>query len=195
MLPSFMKFRFTPIGLLQGAVVLAPLLHPLTTPAATKPMNVLFVASDDLRTELGCYGAPGIKTPHIDGLAARSVRFNHAYAQYPVCNPSRTSLLTGRYPTVTGVLDNRTWFGAAHPDWKTLPRWFKDHGYAALRTGKIFHGGIDDAEAWSEGGQPRDFEGARMVRESPKPQESDRIVVLPGEGESHVDFQTATTAI
>lgn len=170
-------------------------LAPLLVFAADKKLNVLFIAVDDLRPELGCYGTPGVKTPNIDALAARSVRFDNAFAQYPVCNPSRASLLTGRYPTVTGVLDNRTWFGEAHPDWKTLPRWFKDHGYASLRAGKIFHGGIDDYDAWTEGGQKRNFEGARLERESQKANESDRIVVLAGEGEEHVDYQSATRAI
>src|ERR1051325_9060069 len=80
--------------------------------------NVLFLMSDDLRPELGCYGHPFVKTPNIDRLAAAGGRFERAYCQYPLCNPSRTSLLTGRHPTTTGVVDNRTWFGAAHPDWQ-----------------------------------------------------------------------------
>ncbi|HEX8070253.1 MAG TPA: sulfatase [Pyrinomonadaceae bacterium] len=118
--------------------------------------NVLFLISDDLRPELGAYGNPTIKTPNIDRLAARGTRFDRAYAQYPLCNPSRTSLLTGRYPTETGVLDNNKYFRAEHPDWVTLPQHFKAHGYATLRTGKIFHGGIDDQVSWTEGGEPVD---------------------------------------
>src|SRR3712207_4905901 len=72
--------------------------------------NVLLIISDDLRPELGSYGVEGIKTPHLDALAARSVRFDRAICQYPLCNPGRTSLLTGRYPTQTGVMDNRQWW-------------------------------------------------------------------------------------
>src|SRR4029434_11271044 len=84
--------------------------------ATEKPAyNVLFIASDDLRPELGCYGNQLIKTPNIDRLASGGVRFERAYAQYPLCNPSRTSLLNGRYPTQTGVMDNETWFRAEHP--------------------------------------------------------------------------------
>ena len=78
-------------------------------------LNVLFLMSDDMRPDLGCYGHEMVKSPNIDALAKAGVRFEHAYCQYPLCNPSRTSLLNGRHPTSTGVLDNRTWFGAAHP--------------------------------------------------------------------------------
>jgi iduronate 2-sulfatase len=170
-----------------------------TVAAAAEPSrrpNVLFIFLDDLRPELGCYGVAGIQTPHIDRLAAQSVRFAHAYTQYPLCNPSRSSLLTGRYPTVTGVLDNRAWFGALHPDWKSLPRWFKEHGYTTARSGKVFHGGIDDTDAWTEGGEKREFEGAR--RENAPGQvasQSDRIVVLSGDGETHGDYRNATRAM
>src|SRR5262245_12695191 len=86
--------------------------------------NVLFLMADDLRPELGCYGAP-VQTPNIDALAAAGIRFERAYVQYPLCCPSRSSMLTGRHPDHTGVYDNTTWFGEAHPDWKSLPRYFK----------------------------------------------------------------------
>src|SRR5436305_14498534 len=125
------------------------------SPAMAERLNVLFIISDDARPEMGCYGVDKIKTPNIDALAAAGVRFDRAYCQYPLCNPSRTSLLTGRYPVHTGVLDNNTWFGAAHPDWVTLPKYFRQHGYQTLRTGQIFHGGIDDTDAWTEGGEKR----------------------------------------
>jgi arylsulfatase A-like enzyme len=159
--------------------------------------NVLFFMADDLRPELGCYGSAQVKTPNIDALAEAGVRFERAYVQFPLCNPSRTSMLTGRYPTVTGVLDNQTWFGAAHPDFVSLPKFFKSQGYASLRCGKIFHGGIDDADAWTEGGEPRSFEGGTSPRR-PRPnqaQQSDRIVMLEGDGEMHADYKTADRAI
>jgi len=179
--------------------------------------NVLFLIADDLRPELGCYGNLIIKTPNIDALAARGTQFNRAYAQFPLCNPSRSSMLNGRYPTQTGVMDNNTYFRAKHPDFVTLPQYFLKNGYATLRTGKIFHGGIDDQVSWTEGGEPVDpnivnraaspvatGQGAREVGdEEPTPQTnrparasaSDRIVVLEGDGEAHGDYKIATRAI
>ena len=160
-------------------------------PSATR-LNVLFIAVDDLRPELGCYGNQQVQTPHIDSLAAAGVRFERAYCQFPLCNPSRTSLLTGRHPNTTGVFDNSVYFRTAHPDWVSLPQFFKSHGYVAARTGKIFHGGIDDTEAWTTGGEPR-----RDPKTRPKqnPANSDRIVMLEGDGQSHGDYKTATRAI
>jgi iduronate 2-sulfatase len=164
---------------------------------AGEKLNVLFLMSDDMRPDLGCYGHPVVKSPNIDALAKAGVRFDRAYCQYPLCNPSRTSMLTGRHPTTTGVLDNRTWVGAAHPEWVSLPRHFKANGYAALRTGKIFHGGIDDADAWTEGGEARKFDGAVTPKTPPKDRAktSDRVVTLDGDGESHNDYRTADRAI
>ena len=89
------------------------------------------------------------KDPNIDALAKTGVRFDRNYCQFPLCNPSRASLLTGRNPTRTSVLGNRTDFRVAHPDWTTLPQLFKDNGYVTVRAGKIYHGGIDDAKSWN----------------------------------------------
>jgi arylsulfatase A-like enzyme len=181
------------LALLAGSAAPVP---AADAPAAPK-LNVLFIMSDDLRPELGCYGYPHVKTPNIDKLAAAGVRFDRAYCQYPLCNPSRTSLLNGRYPTTTGVMDNNTWLGALHPEYVSLPKYFKQNGYVTLRAGKIFHGGIDDADAWTEGGEPRDFPGAQSNRQPPpnRRQQSDRIVVLEGDGESHGDYRTAERSI
>jgi arylsulfatase A-like enzyme len=120
-----------------------------------KPMNVLFLISDDMRTELHAYGSLLAKTPNLDRLCAEGVQFERGYCQYPLSGPSRSSLLTGRRPTTSGLYSNREWFGASHPDWVSLPKYFKQNGYASLRTGKVFHGGIDDTEAWTEGGEER----------------------------------------
>ncbi|MFN0111942.1 MAG: sulfatase [Blastocatellia bacterium] len=159
-------------------------------------LNVLFIAVDDLRPELGCYGNSLIQTPNIDRLAGQGTRFDLAYCQYPLCNPSRTSLFNGRHPTSTGVMDNRTWFRAEHPDFVTLPQHFKANGYASLRTGKQFHGGIDDTDAWTEGGETRNFTGAvNTTAPGQVAANSDRIIALEGNGESHGDYKNATRAI
>lgn len=120
-----------------------------------QPINVLFLISDDMRADLHVYGNPVVHTPNLDKLASQGVRFERAYCQYPLSGPSRASILSGRYPTTSGLYGNREWFGASHPDWVSLPKYFKQNGYASLRTGKVFHGGIDDTEAWTEGGEAR----------------------------------------
>lgn len=160
--------------------------------AADAKVNVLFIAIDDLRPELGCYGNKVVQTPHIDSLAAAGVRFERAYCQFPLCNPSRTSMLTGRHPTTTGVLDNRSYFRTQHPDWVSLPQHFKASGYIAARTGKIFHGGIDDTDAWTTGGERRVDPKTRKGQVAAN---SDRIVKLEGDGEMHGDYRTATRAV
>ncbi|MBI5691960.1 MAG: sulfatase [Verrucomicrobia bacterium] len=162
--------------------------------AAPRP-NVLLLFSDDLRAELGCYGTVGIKTPHIDALARRSVRFDRAYVQFPLCNPSRSSLLTGRYPTATGVMGNTEFLGSRHPEWDTLPMYFRKHGYVTLRTGKIFHGGYDDTDAWVEGGEVRPLGNADRQGSTQDPKRSDSIIILEGDGENHGDYKSASNAI
>jgi arylsulfatase A-like enzyme len=144
------------LALFSHGLISLPVISPTWAARQGPGYNVLFIISDDLRPELGSYGNPIIKTPNIDRLAARGTRFDRAYAQYPLCNPSRTSFLNGRYPTQTGVMDNNTYFRVRHPDYVSLPQHFKANGYTTLRAGKIFHGGIDDQVSWTEGGEPPD---------------------------------------
>ncbi len=112
--------------------------------------NVLFIAIDDLRPELGCYGVDAIKTPAIDRLASSGVRFERAYCQLAVCNPSRVSVLTGLRPDTTKVWDLRTRFRETMPDTLTLPAHFKQNGYRAVSFGKIFHNPWPDNQSWSQ---------------------------------------------
>ena len=120
-----------------------------TTKGGELRPNVLFVAVDDLRPELGCYGTAGILSPNIDAIAARGTVFDRAYCQQAVCSPSRTSLLTGCRPDTTKVYDLQTHFRKNLPEVVTLPQHFKNHGYTTFSLGKIFHGGLDDKPSWS----------------------------------------------
>ncbi len=112
-------------------------------------LNVLFIVSDDLNTEVGVYGSI-VKTPGLEKLAARSVKFDRAYCNYPVCNPSRTSFLSGLRPDTTGVVDNATPTRAFLKNAVMLPEYFRKHGYQTLKIGKIFHTGNDheDPRSW-----------------------------------------------
>lgn len=112
--------------------------------------NVLFVAFDDLRLNLGCYGDTAAKTPNIDRLAARGTLFGRAYAQQAVCNPSRQSVLTGRRPDSIRVWDLRAEFRTTAPDAIPMPEHFKLNGYRTQAIGKIYHDGKRDAASWNE---------------------------------------------
>ena len=132
-------------------------------------INVLFIAIDDLRPELGCYGHKLAKTPNIDRLAARGVRFDRAYCQEAICNPSRASLMTGLRPNSLGVTDNVTYFRDTMPDVVTLPQHLRAHGYETVFMGKIYHGRMFDQEkSWSRQAkygkryQPRAFRGYQL---------------------------------
>ncbi|MBL8212138.1 MAG: sulfatase, partial [Bryobacterales bacterium] len=111
--------------------------------------NILFIAVDDLRPELGCYGAKTVLTPNIDRIAKQGITFLRAYCQQAVCSPSRTSLLTGARPDTTKVWDLVTHFRDAMPGVVTLPQHFKQNGYFVQGIGKIFHPGYDDPPSWS----------------------------------------------
>ena len=121
------------------ATLVSLLLSPLASLHAAPPKpNVLFIISDDLNCRIGCYGDPVARTPNIDRLAARGVRFDRAYCQYPLCNATRSSVLSGRYPTTTGVLDNDTWL-LLDENQSTLPDFFAAQGYRAEQIGKVHH--------------------------------------------------------
>lgn len=123
---------------LVSLFLVTPLLA-LATGAAPATPNVLFIAVDDLRTNLGCYGDPIAVTPHLDALAARGRAFVRAYSQIAVCNPSRASLMTGLRPDTIKVWDLNTHFRQNAPEVVTLPQHFKAHGYHTEAIGKIYH--------------------------------------------------------
>ncbi len=143
---------------LASLLFAAFLLLPLGLQAAEKQRpNVLFLIADDLNNLLGCYGDKLAKSPNIDKLAARGVRFEHAYCSFPLCGPSRNSFLTGLYPNSTGILGNATLFRQTIPSQVSMPQRFRQDGYFAARIGKLFHYGVptsigtnghDDPGSW-----------------------------------------------
>jgi len=115
--------------------------------AADAPkLNVLLIMADDLRCALGCYGDKQAITPNIDRLARKGVLFERAYVQYPVCNPSRTSMLTSTRPEKNGITGNATFFRTKMPDVITLPQLYRQHGGKSLSYGKIYHAGLVEGE-------------------------------------------------
>ena len=117
--------------------------------AQTRP-NILFIAVDDLRPVIGCYGDSLAITPNIDRLASDGLLFNQAYCQVAVCNPSRASLMTGQRPDKLGVWTLPIHFREAQPDAITMPQWFRKFGYTAVSHGKIYHNPTPDPQSWSE---------------------------------------------
>ena len=111
--------------------------------------NILFIVSDDCNWSLGCWGHPVVKTPNIDRLSRKGVRFKRANCQVSVCNPSRASFLTGLRPERTGVWDNAMNFRDIHPDLLTMPQYFRENGYWTGTVGKIFHHGERDPQSWN----------------------------------------------
>lgn len=143
-----------PARVLCAALGLASVAAPAE---AASRKNVLLIVSDDLNTRLGCYGEARMRTPHIDALAARGVRFERAYCAFPLCGPSRNSFLTGLYPNTTGILANSQVFRQTCPERLSLPQAFRQQGYFAARVGKLFHYGVpngigtdgaDDPASW-----------------------------------------------
>ncbi len=138
-------------SLLFLTVISVDSLHAASTP------NVLFMMADDLNNSLGCYGHTQVKTPNLDKLAARGVRFDKAGCQFPLCGPSRNSMLTGLYPNSSGILTNGQLFRQTIPAHICLPQAFRLHGYFAARIGKLYHynvpnsigtDGHDDPGSW-----------------------------------------------
>lgn len=171
--------------------------------------NVLLIMSDDLNNDMAAYGHPLVKTPNLDRLAGRGVRFDRAYNQYPLCSPSRTSMLTGLRPDTTRIYDLQTHFRTTIPDVLTLPQLFRRNGYVAARVGKIYHygnpgqigtNGLDDPASWDAVVNPRGID---------KDEESVLTNLTPGRGlgsslafyaspasdEQHTDGKVATETI
>jgi iduronate 2-sulfatase len=179
--------------------------------APAKRLNVLFIAVDDMNNDLGCYGSPVVKSPNIDRLATRGVKFDRAYCQFPLCSPSRSSVMTGLRPDQTRVFDLQYHFRTGMPDVVTLSQLFMRNGYYAARVGKIYHygnpgqigtDGLDDAPSWKERFNPAGIDKTKL--------EPQLTHYTPGRGlgasltafadpdgrdEDHTDGMVATEAI
>lgn len=156
---------------------LALFLLPAALAAAERP-NVLLICVDDLKPVLGCYGDPVAKTPHLDRLAARSLRLDRAYCNQAVCAPSRNSLVTGLRPQTLGVYDLATNFRKARPEAVTFGQFFRQHGYRTEALGKILHtghGNTEDADSWTTPHfRPKAASYANSENLAPKPDQPNK---------------------
>lgn len=146
----------------------SPVARPVL-PAAQHRPNVLLLILDDMNTRLGAYGA-SVRTPNIDRFARQGVLFSQAYTQWPVCGPSRASMMTGMRPDTIGRAAIYERFRCTRPDTVTLPQLFQQAGYQAIRVGKVFHQGVpsdigrdgpDDPASWNKAINPSGLDKVR----------------------------------
>ena len=153
--------------LLVAALVLGVVSAAALHAAAPARLNVVYILADDLNDNLGAYGHPVVKSPHLDRLAARGVRFDRAYCNYPVCNPSRASFMSGRRPETTQVVTNATPTRAVLGNAVFMPESFRQQGYRSIKVGKIYHTGdaFEDPRSWDV-----DIREDRTAKNPPKEQ-------------------------
>jgi uncharacterized sulfatase len=203
-----MKSKFLLASLFLWSALLPNL--PLLA-ASTQKMNVLFIVVDDMNNDLGCYGNSQVKSPNIDRLAARGVRFDHAYCQFPLCSPSRSSLMTGLRPDTTEIFNLQRHFRSVLPNVVTLSQLFMTNGYYAARVGKIYHygnpgdigtPGLDDPASWNHtvnpAGRDKTSLETDVINYTPNRGLGSAMVFLSdkkGKDEEHTDGKVATEAI
>ena len=193
-------------------VILLAVMLALVSPAiAAKAPNVLFLMSDDLNTALSGFGHPQCKTPELDKLAERGMRFENMHCQYPVCGASRASLMSGLYPYTNGTLGNAGTLRGNMPDVLTMSQLFRKNGYRVGRVSKIYHMGIpgeilagtairDDPHSWDEVVNikaPEQNAPGVSTHWSPKDKGSQTFEGVEAEGDDlvHADGMAASHAI
>ncbi len=189
-------------------VLIAAAAVPASAQPAGRP-NVLLIMADDLNDDMGVYGHAQVKTPNLDRLAARGVRFDRAYTQFPLCSPSRASLMTGLRPDATRIHDLVTDFRTTIPDVVTMPQLFQKNGYYAARVGKIYHygnpgqigtPGLDDPASWNHTVNPSGIdkdEEAKLTNFTPKRGLGSALAYYesPAPDEAHTDGKVASETI
>lgn len=177
--------------------------------APREKYNVVLITSDDLTAALACYGHPQVKTPNLDRLAKHAVLFEKAYCQFPLCNPSRTSLLTGMRPDTSHVINNQLRFRERFPDTVTLPQLFRQSGYYSARVGKLYHMGVpggvggpglDDGPSWEYAISPPGLEHTSPGKASNftpqyQPGVAFRVVEAEGGDDDQADGRVAAEAV
>jgi len=169
------------------------------SPAAetTSRLNVLFIIADDLNCHLGCYGKKEVKSPNIDRLASLGVRFDRAYCQYALCNPSRASFLSGRRPETTGVTDQDAAVRENLPDAVLLPQLFRENACFTAGIGKVFHSPkLNDAKSWDvyedqQSQEPQEIAAINRRYANPVDKRTPDWMMLDGSGEKTMDGRTA----
>ena len=193
-------------SLLKSTALAAPTLLLAQKTAPERP-NILFIAADDMNNALGCYGHPIVKSPNLDRLAASGVRFDRAYCQYPVCGPSRASLMTGLRPDSTHIFENNISVRDKLPEALTLPQHFKNNGWRSVRAGKMYHMDVpgsvgtnkwDDPPSWDVSISPPGKEqhtqgkGGDIIS---SPQRRWDVIAFSGEGKDQADERATEIAL
>jgi len=179
--------------------------------AADKKLNVLFIAVDDMNCDLNCYGTSQVSSPNIDRLAKMGVKFERAYCQFPLCSPSRSSLMTGLRPDTTEIYDLKKHFRSVMPEVVTLPQMFMKAGYYSARVGKIYHygnpgdigtSGLDDPPSWNHfvnpAGRDKTVLENDLINYTPKRGLGSAMAFLSdkdGKDEEHTDGKVALEGI
>ncbi len=186
-----------------SAALLAALMAACAADSPPARPNVLFIAIDDLNDWVGPLGGhPQVRTPHMDRLAARGTTFLNAHTQAPLCNPARTSLLTGRRPTTTGIYGLAPWFREVESlaSIESLPQFFERNGYATYATGKIYHGrfGRQDTDSEFQSLGPPAGVGARPPEKLVQTPQNHPLMdwgTFPHSDEDKGDWQVASWAV